>query len=168
MVSKPKKGKNHFILTDLTEDFFQHLLKSVQNKAGVIVIAGGPKDPLNEARVKIEKLCQKESVPFCAYSILSDPSGIQALHDLDLCAEVEIVNSNQIRPLRYPVMGMQFANRIALKALTENFDEKERVIFFKNEISQSYVHLKSTTFPTPIEGQMALIILMKFQMVRLH
>ena len=148
-----RKGKNHFLLSHLTKEIIHQVSSSLKNKSGLILITGGPKDPLTSVANEIKKHCRDESIPFCQYSILSDISS-QALHDLDMCTEVGLINQRQTTPLRYPVMGLQFANRIALKALTETFSTEEKSIFFREEINNSYQHLLVDYSPTPIEGEM--------------
>ena len=77
------------------------------------------------------------------------------LHDIDLCAQLGILNSISTQPLKYPVCGMMFSQQIALKIALTKYDDTTEIIYFKDEIEKVFTPLLQEETPSPIQGEIS-------------
>jgi hypothetical protein len=150
---KLKQGKQSIKVSDKQEGLPCLVSELINNNNNNIILITSLKNcPLKKTVEKIKAYVIKNGGNYHHFKISSDQFE-SPVHDLDLAASIGLINSSSPQPLKYPVLGIQFASQIALKCLSEDLLNQESTIYFKNEIENLFNHFNYDKNITPIQGQ---------------
>ena len=148
-----KVGKTSIILnTDNYNNEIKNYIEDIISKYdNFILINSHKRCPYEEITHQILSVIKSQKKCFYKIQIWSDKNDTP-LHDLDMCTKHELINSNQTSLLKYPVCGMLFASKIALKISLAKFSNQTEVIYFEDEMDKTFHLLPININPSPIEG----------------
>ncbi len=147
-----KEGKAHLKILDGDQTFIDQIERLICDHQEVVFLSGEKKCPLQLTIEELKKILNHKKIKWAHIKIASDEAGTP-LHDLDLATSVGLVNNDQKTPLRYPVVGMQFAALIAQRCLTMAKEKTIDTLYFEKEIIDLYKCLPQEMTPSPIQGQ---------------
>lgn len=151
-----KKGKKffHFTTKEQSHQLHKKLLPQILNYKRIVILSALKKCPYTHEIEEIINAVTSEGINYKHIKVWSD-SKDTPLHDIDLSAQVGILNSESTKPLKYPVCGMMFSQQIALKIATAKYDNKTEVIYFKDEVERVFKPLLQDETPSPIQGEIS-------------
>lgn len=149
---KMKEGKLHLKILDGDQTHIDHIEQLISDQPEVVFLSGEKKCPLQLTIEVLIKRLNHKKIKWAHIKIASDEIGTP-LHDLDLATSVGLINNNQTTPLRYPVVGMQFASLIAQRCLSIAKERNVDTLYFEKEINDIYHCLPIKMTPSPIQGQ---------------
>ena len=110
------RGKTLFKLSNPSHENMSPIFSKLKNYKEITIIAGENDSTLKNYVEEIKLQANNLDIPWLQINIASDVEG-NPIHDLDMAAMVGLLNTKNKVPLKYPVIGMQFANILALKCL---------------------------------------------------
>lgn len=153
---KLKKGKKVFQFTSQEQSYQlnKKLLPQIFNYKRIIILSALKKCPYTNEIEEIINAVISKRIHYKHIKVWSDTKDTP-LHDIDLSAQVGILNTESTRPLKYPVCGMMFSQQIALKITTAKYDNQAEVIYFKDEVERIFIPLLQEETPSPIQGEIS-------------
>jgi len=127
-------------ITDLMSEYDEFIFLTSNGKCSL---------PLTKKYLKNYIL--KNHKNFQEIKIASDQSNTP-LHDLDLAGKIGLLDKNSSGPLKYPVMGVQFASQLAIKCLSVECQNGDDTIYFEREIIETYSLISHESNNAPIRG----------------